>query len=457
VIETAHVSLQKVGRYEIVRELGQGGMATIYLGHDPVVDRPVAIKLLHSHFTRDAQFRARFLREARIVASLEHPDIVTVYDFSGENSLPYIVMRYMPGGTLEDRIQGKPMPIAQIIPIVQHVAAAMDYAHGRGIVHRDLKPSNILFDARGYASLSDFGLAKLEERAITKITFSGAMVGTLDYMSPEQALGDREVDPRSDIYALGVILYEMLNGHTPYQADTPAKVLYKHMTPNPPPEPTRSGLPEGFSAIIARALARNPDDRYQSAGEMAEAVSAQWTGPLRPSPLRNPPANSSPTSLSMAPQGAISIIRSSIIRRRRMLMWLAGIAASLFILAGLGGLAFAGGVLPFGATDTPTVTLTATATETLTPTPTHTPTSSPTATETASPTPTDTDTPVPTETPSAVPTRFIPPPTSPPVIVVVTATSPAATVAPTNPPSQPTNPPPPPTNPPEPPTSTPEP
>ena len=128
--------LEKIGRYDVIREIGQGGMATIYLAHDPVVDRQVAIKLLHSQFTRDPQFRTRFMREARIVAALEHPNIVPVYDFSGENSIPYIVMRYMPGGTLEDRIAGRPLPLSQVVPIVQSIAAALDHAHNAGIIHR---------------------------------------------------------------------------------------------------------------------------------------------------------------------------------------------------------------------------------------------------------------------------------------------------------------------------------
>lgn len=444
--DSSPVMLRKVGRYEIVREIGQGGMATIYLAHDPTTDRPVAIKLLHSHFVRDPQFRTRFMREAKIVAGLEHPNIVPVYDFSGENSIPYIVMRYMPGGTLEDRIMGKPMPLAQIVPIVQNIAAALDHAHAAGIVHRDLKPSNILFDAQGYASLSDFGLAKLTEKMITRITFSGAMVGTLDYMSPEQAMGEREMDGRSDVYSFGVILYEMLTGYVPHVADTPMKVLYKHMTEEPPElEVRRPGLPEGFNELIQRVLARKPEDRYASAGAFARDVAGLWNGPLRPSPLR--PSETSDTkplngSTAKPKLGTTHTVRmpAPALQPARLPAWAwaaLGVVGTMACL-GAGGLAWAsmnGGGLPFlaptaTATATATLTATPTATATATATVTATPTFTATATETATATPTDTPPPTPTET--LVP--FVPP-TQAPVVRPATQVIVVTVIAPTQPPA----------------------
>jgi serine/threonine-protein kinase len=447
-IDAAVPTLRKIGRYDINREIGQGGMATIYLAHDPVVDRPVAIKLLHSQFTRDAQFRARFMREARIVAGLEHPSIVPVYDFSGENSIPYIVMRYMPGGTLEDRIAGKPMPLAQIVPIVQHIASALDHAHSRGIIHRDLKPSNLLFDARGYGSLSDFGLAKLNERVITRLTFSGAMLGTVDYMSPEQAIGDREIDARSDIYAFGIILYEMLTGKVPHAAETPMQVLYKHLNDAPPAlESVRPGLPEGLNDVVLKALSRNPDDRYQSATEFSNAVAALWTGPLRPSVLRNEETESRASSLTSAQTLTYSQITELAPPRPRPWAWmLGGVLGTIALVFAVGiGMAFGSG-LPIFATPTSSPTVTASPSATATPTASVTPSLTPTLTltpaETPSPTATvtNTETPLPTET--ALPIIVIPP--TQPVRVVTVVVPPTQPIATQPPATQPPPPPPPP-------------
>jgi serine/threonine-protein kinase len=456
--ETATVpTLRKIGRYDINREIGQGGMATIYLAHDPVVERPVAIKLLHSQFTRDPQFRTRFMREARIVAGLEHPNIVPVYDFSGENSIPYIVMRYMPGGTLEDRIARKPMPLAQIVPIVQAIAAALDHAHSRGIIHRDLKPSNILFDARGYASLSDFGLAKLTERVVTRITFSGAMLGTVDYMSPEQALGDREIDARSDGYSFGIILYEMLTGQVPHAADTPMQVLYKHLNEAPPAlESLRPGLPEGLNAVVHKALARDPDHRYQSATEFAEVVAAQWNGPLRASPLRPEDTESRASTLTSALTLPYSQIAAPPARPHRWRWAFIGALGMAALMGAMGiGMAFGGG-LPLFATATATASATATpsatTTHTATITPSLTPTATPSPTATASATPTATETALPTETATTL--VFIPQPTQPPRVVTVIVPPTQPIVAPTatsEPATQPPPPPPPATNTPVPP------
>jgi len=468
--DASSVTLRKVGRYEIIREIGQGGMATIYLAHDPTTDRPVALKLLHVQFVRDPQFRTRFMREAKIVAGLEHPNIVPVYDFSGEQSIPYIVMRYMPGGTLEDRITGKPLPLSQIVPIVQNIAAALDHAHAAGIVHRDIKPSNILFDAQGYASLSDFGLAKLTERVITRITFSGAMVGTLDYMSPEQAMGEQGLDGRSDQYSFGVILYEMLTGTVPHIADNPMKVLYKHMTEAPPAlDLRRPGLPDGFNEVITRALSRNPADRYPTVGDLAREVAALWNGPLRPSPLKTSevtktqplrvPVRSRFGSVRAAP------LKTMFGRRASGWAWLAVGVIGTLVCLGLSGVALAGlngGGLADLLWGTATPTVTATATASLTPTATATATPTPTPTPTATPTATPTGTP--TETPSPAPTNTQPPPPPPatqrppaflPTVIVITQVVPA-TAAPTQP-LPPTSPPvEPPTQPPsDPPTPTP--
>jgi len=278
------MSASKIGRYEITRELGRGGMATVYLARDPSFNRQVAVKVLPSQFTHDPQFRVRFEREAQVIARLEHPYIVPVYDFGQQGDQPFLVMRYLPGGTLENRIAEKPMPLAQVVPIIQRIAAALDAAHKRGVIHRDLKPGNIIFDADGSAYLSDFGIAKLAQES-SALTGTGMMVGTPEYMSPEQAMGVKGLDHRSDLYTLGVIIYEMLTGQHPYEAETPVGLMLKHVTePVPLLDALRFGLPGGCSAVLARAMAKKPGDRFASAGALVEALSTLGLGRPAASP-----------------------------------------------------------------------------------------------------------------------------------------------------------------------------
>ena len=270
------MATQKIGRYEVLNELGQGGMAIVFLARDPFMNRQVAIKVLPRQFTFDPQFRARFKREAEAIASLEHPAIVPVYDYGEADEQPFIVMRYMPGGTLSDKI-GKPEARTGLVHILQRVGQALDEAHSRGIIHRDLKPSNVLFDAWGEAYLSDFGIAKLAE---STGTYSGSMMlGTPAYMSPEQARGERTIDGRSDIYALGVMLFELLTGRKPYEADTPMGMAVKHVTePVPSILAAKPDLPEVYETIINKALAKDRDARYQKAVDLAAAVSEVMGG-----------------------------------------------------------------------------------------------------------------------------------------------------------------------------------
>lgn len=265
----------KIGRYEILRELGRGGMATVYLARDPAFRRRVAVKVLPPGFAHTPEFRARFEREAQVIAALEHPYIVPVYDFGEdpETGQPFLVMRYMPGGTLVDRIAGRPMPLAHVVPIIQRIAEALEEAHSQSIIHRDLKPANVMFDARDQAFLSDFGLAKMFDNNTTAITLTGVM-GTPAYMSPEQALGD-DLDGRSDVYALGVVLYEMLTGRQPYEAKTPAAMMIKHVTVITPLIDTeRLSLPAECNQVLAAALAKNRDERYRTPAALAEGIMA---------------------------------------------------------------------------------------------------------------------------------------------------------------------------------------
>ena len=262
----------RIGRYTIIRELGRGGMATVYLAHDPNFGRNVAIKVLPRQFLHDPQFRTRFTREAQTIAALEHPAIVPVYDFGEQDEQPYIVMRFMQGGDLAHKLENGALPLVQVATIVNRLAAALDSAHEKKIIHRDLKPGNILFDQYDNAYLSDFGIVKLKEQ---NATFTGnAIIGTPTYMSPEQAKGDKTIDGRSDLYALGVIIYEMLAGVVPYQGNTPVRQMMQHiMDPVPRILDTNANLPATVGQIVSRALAKDPDDRFATSAELAEELS----------------------------------------------------------------------------------------------------------------------------------------------------------------------------------------
>jgi len=260
----------KIGRYQIKSELGRGGMATVYRAFDPSFDREVAIKVLPREMMHDPQFRARFEREIKMVAGLEHPSIVPVYDVGDEDGQPYFVMRLMTGGSLSDLISQGRIPLEDTARIVSKIAQGLAYAHKKGVIHRDLKPDNILFDDNDDPFISDFGVARLTESA-SSLTGSG-VIGTPAYMSPEQAQGT-EIDSRSDIYGLGVIIYQMLSGSQPYSADTPMGVVIKHIT-EPVPEILSMipSLPPDVDNLIKRAMAKDKTKRYSTAVELAKAL-----------------------------------------------------------------------------------------------------------------------------------------------------------------------------------------
>jgi serine/threonine-protein kinase len=263
---------EKIGIYEVKSELGRGGMATVYRAYDPRFEREVAVKVLPSELLHsDPQFRLRFEREAKIIAQLEHSAIVPVYDVGEADGQPYFVMRYMNGGSLSDRIKAGGLTIEDASRILGAIAPGLDEAHSNGIVHRDIKPSNILFDKRGNPYISDFGIAKLSQAQSGNVTGS-AIIGTPAYMAPEQAQGT-EVDGRADIYALGIILFEILTGKQPYEADTPMAVAIKHITdPVPHIQQTNPNLPEAMDAIIQTAMAKDRTQRFSTAVEMTNAL-----------------------------------------------------------------------------------------------------------------------------------------------------------------------------------------
>ena len=269
---------EKIGRYEIKSELGRGGMATVYLGYDPRFEREVAVKVLPPELLHaDPQFRLRFAREAKIIASLEHHSIVPVYDVGADDDQPYFVMRYMTGGSLSERIKAGILSVEEATRIIERVGPGLDEAHSKGIVHRDIKPSNILFDSKGTPYISDFGIAKLSQAQAGNVTGSG-IIGTPAYMAPEQAQGD-SIDGRADIYALGIILFEMVTGRQPYEADTPMAVAIKHITdPIPLILNANPKLPPGMDMIIHKAMAKDRDDRFSSSKEMLDALYAVMRG-----------------------------------------------------------------------------------------------------------------------------------------------------------------------------------
>jgi serine/threonine protein kinase len=367
---------QKFGRYEIKGEIGRGGMATVYHAYDPRFEREVAIKVLPREMLHDPQFRTRFEREAKTIAMLEHPAIVPVYDFGEEDGQPYFVMRYMTGGALTDRMKHGPMPIQEVAHIFERLAPALDEAHAKGIIHRDLKPGNILFDQYGEPYISDFGIAKISA-AQTNVTGSG-IIGTPAYMSPEQAQGEN-IDGRSDIYGLAVILFELLTGQQPYQGDTPMSVVVKHITePVPRILDVKPDLPSSIETIIEKAMAKDRDERFSTVKALTEALNAVARGETpdlenvdktlvapsktvvgkRPAPvaktmLAKPGQVPGPGSGPAAP-------------RKKSGLWIGlGAAALLVCVAAVGGVILFRDKIPFLAAPTQTRSPTAHVTDTL--------------------------------------------------------------------------------------------
>ncbi|MCJ7796140.1 MAG: serine/threonine protein kinase, partial [Thermoleophilia bacterium] len=268
------------GRYILIEQLGRGGMATVFRARDPEFDRDVALKVLPEELLQDPEFRARFQREARAIARLEHPAIVPVYDIGEEQGQPFLVMRFMPGGTLGQRLAKGPLPPAECVALLGRMGSALDEAHRHGMVHRDIKPGNILFDSYDKPHLADFGIVKLSQAATT-LTGTG-MIGTPAYMSPEQSEGRSDVGPATDIYALGVVLFQMLTGCLPYEADTPVGLALKHIKePVPRLREFNPKVPAALQAVIDRAMAKKPEDRFPTAGDLAQALEAV-VSPTRP-------------------------------------------------------------------------------------------------------------------------------------------------------------------------------
>lgn len=262
---------QKIGRYEVESHLASGGMGSVYIATDPQTNRKVAIKLLPTLHTSDEKKRTRFIQELQTVAQLEHDAIVSVYDTGEHDNNLFFVMRYIKGGTLSEKIPVGGMSLPDVIALFRRIGPALDMAHGRGIFHRDLKPQNILFDKQGKGYISDFGIAKVSQ-SDHQLSHSGAMMGTSPYMAPEQFTNEA-IDARTDVYALGIILFEALTGETPFKGSSIHEWVHAHLQAQPPTLSTfRAGLPFALELIAEKALAKKPEDRYQSVGEMVRAL-----------------------------------------------------------------------------------------------------------------------------------------------------------------------------------------
>ncbi|MBN1178899.1 MAG: serine/threonine protein kinase, partial [Anaerolineae bacterium] len=274
---------ETVGRYEIIDHLGHGGMAEVYKAYHPGLDRYVAVKVMHTFLAREKDFLERFQREAKAVAALRHPNIVQVFDFDfdQQKNFYYMVMEFLDGQSLKTHLEemaerGERMSLDEAVRIVTSIGAALSYAHRRGMVHRDVKPANVMFNSDGQAILTDFGIAKMVN--VSGLTASGAMVGTPAYIAPEQGLG-KAGDERADIYSLGVMLYQMVIGALPFDADTPMGIVMKHISePLPSPRAIRPDLPPGVERVIVRSLAKDPDQRYQTVADFVADLQQMSSG-----------------------------------------------------------------------------------------------------------------------------------------------------------------------------------
>ena len=334
------------GRYRIVRKLGSGGMADVYLAEDEELGRRVAIKILNDRHANDDQFVERFRREAKNAAGLSHPSIVSIYDRGEAEGTYYIAMEYLDGRSLKELVVARgPLPIADAIEFTRQVLGALRFAHRKGVVHRDIKPHNVMADADGRLKVTDFGIARA---GASQMTEAGSIIGTAQYLSPEQARG-AAVDQRSDLYSVGVVLYEMLTGTVPFTGDSPVEIAMRHLSDTPqPPSIKRPEIPPDLDMVVLRALAKNPEDRFQTAEEMdaelervaqgvgvtaetADAATAVLSGaaldmaPTAITPMRRPPAAARPSYRYEDPPA----------RRRPFWPWL--LALLLVVLAGIAG------------------------------------------------------------------------------------------------------------------------
>ncbi len=305
---------ENVGPYQIIEQLGQGGMATVYKAYHAALDRYVAIKALHPAFGEDQNFLARFQREARLVAKLEHPNIVPIYDYSEHEGRPYLVMKFIEGDTLKARLAKGPLASAEIEKIVEAVGSALAYAHKQGILHRDIKPSNVLVANDGQLYLADFGLARIAQSGESTLS-SDMIMGTPQYISPEQAMGKKDLDEGTDIYSFGVMIYEMVVGQVPFNADTPFSIIHDHIySPLPLPRSINPKVPESVERVLLKALAKERVDRYPDVTSLVSAFKEAWVS--AGVPMQGTAITMRPAQLKAAGPSAKTVAAKSPVKKR---------------------------------------------------------------------------------------------------------------------------------------------
>jgi serine/threonine protein kinase len=333
---------ENIGPYRIIEQLGQGGMATVYKAYHAALDRYVALKVLHPAFHEDQTFAARFQREARVVAKLEHPNIVPIYDYSEHETRPYLVMKYIEGDTLKARLNKGPLTSKEIEDVVNSIGSALAYAHRQGILHRDIKPSNVLIEVDGGMYLADFGLARIAQAGESTMS-SDSIMGTPQYISPEQAMGKKDLDAGTDIYSFGVMLYEMVVGQVPFSADTPFSIIHDHIyTPLPLPMKVNPTVPEPVQRVLLKALAKNRLDRYESVEDMMKAFKDSWAEagvPMQGTSITMRPASLTGEPIGLKTQKAAPVFETipaipSTAKRRSPWMWV-GVGGAMILCAAI--------------------------------------------------------------------------------------------------------------------------
>jgi tRNA A-37 threonylcarbamoyl transferase component Bud32 len=342
---------ENVGPYRIISQLGQGGMATVYKAYHASLDRYVAIKVLHAAFKEDPTFTARFAREARVLAKLEHGNIVPIYDFAEHNGDPYLVMKYVEGDTLKARMSQGALSSEEILKVVDAVGSGLSYAHKQGILHRDIKPSNVIITNDNQYFLSDFGLARIASAGESTLS-QDTMLGTPNYISPEQAKGVRDLDARTDIYSFGVLIYEMVVGRVPFSGDTPFAIIHDHIyTPLPLPSKVNSNVSEDVERALLKALAKDREDRFADASALVSAFNQAIAQPASASMMTKAaagvaataPVASNVTVTAQSPNAAPTVQAAKPADQKpksKTWMWIAGGVGALVVLAIVGVIAF---------------------------------------------------------------------------------------------------------------------
>lgn len=353
---------QSLGRYNILEQLGEGGMATVYKARDMNLNRDVAVKIIRTDIFGPAilqRLLERFKREGQALAKLTHPNIVTVLEYGEHEGAPYLVMPYFPGGTLKSRAK-KPIPYQDAVRLLIPIAQALAHAHEQGIIHRDVKPANILITSTGEPMLSDFGIAKLlEDQETRELTGTGVGIGTPEYMAPEQGMG--QADERADIYALGIVFYELVTGQIPYRADTPmAMLIKKREEPLPRPKLFVPSLPDSVEHVLTKALAHDPQNRYQTAREFAGILERLSHGEI---------ITTAPASNSRLQSRSSNAIVTNIFKGKNKWGLIAAVIAALALFTTVFGLQYSGGIAALMPKQTPTLVVTVPPSLTLTDTP----------------------------------------------------------------------------------------